>query len=1058
MLAPVRSAADEPSDAAAGLRGLCVHLGAGDGRRTVALAKAGESVVHALATNAATVAATVMAAGLDDRTSVEPWVSDRLPYSDRSVDLVVAEAGCGVDEAEIRRVLTPGGRALIANSSGWRTVSGKPAAGADSWTHSRHGADANPVSCDAALTRVSKEPPDRLRWINDVTKIWPHAFRVAGDSVFLFRAEQAMSDGRVIANTPMSARVRCRSAWNGTLLWDGLFPDVAPHNGMGRPVATAARVYLHNKHILAVDAATGKEVAKSDLAPFSLIVPDDGRRGVVVARTAEAIVGLDGETLAERWRVELPLPASATKAQRGLARAWSVTVVVADATTAYTVGDEGTQRVVRAIALNDGKARPLAEGFNFGEEAWPMLVSEHVLVVAGKGYVAGIPADGRGAPWRLAIRQASRGKDGKVALSDADVASLAMTCSLVHEGRLWMRDSLTLVFGDAPQPETPPAKVGWTGIDLKRGVPVAQIGYPTERPWGGINLPENATGLYVPGKLAQPSGRNWSHRCYADVAFPNAILSQTAEIVGFAGEEPLHLRGVRGQCGIGFGLGAGALFTPPNQCIGCYPMIRGMNAYEPRAKTGLVPVADAARLERGPAYGAVTPGSSATAGWPMYRGNVRRTGCSDEDVNPGTLVTNWCTATPGRATQAVVSEGALVVAAIVSGRITALDSATGARRWEYALPSRVDTAPTISGGMVFAGCHDGRVYALALADGRLVWRFTAALGERRIVAGDRVESPWPVMGAVLAHDGLVHVVAGHHTSVEGGLLFWGLDPATGDVRYRQTFTGIKGSDAVILPTHWYRHEEVALNNVLLGGKVGQVPVIRLYDEWGGWDFRSQDGTLLRQHQAVPQPGWPKERVSPGPVTEVDRWPWVGHDRVTAGMLLRGESLTYRQTLETDPRTRFSGSTGRMFVCPRPGARLALLMVGGGWTKVDPEPWIVPTDPKVFSEPKNFAEDPARKAADTWAPKGFPVEAAGATITNEKVLWLTGRTAAEGQGTASTPPGSALIAVSMDDGQQLGRWDFPGDVAFEGLSVAGGRIYIVQTDGTVRCFESRAGGG
>ena len=1061
LLGCLRSAraVDSAIEAATGLHGLCVHLGAGDGSRTVALAKASQAVIHALAADADAAAAAVRAAGLDGRVSVEPWTLAQLPYGDRSADLVVAEANCGVPEPEIQRILVPGGRALIADGAGWRTVRGAPAEGMDDWTHNRRGADANPVSRDRALTKVSQSPPDRLRWVNDATRIWPHAFRVANGRVYYFRSEQADSDGRVIANTPMSARIRCRSAWNGVLLWEGLYPDVAPHNSRNRPVVTANHVYLHNKHTIAVDAATGKAVAKSELSPFALIAPDDGRAGVVVARLADAVVGLDAQTLVERWRAPLPLAQGAAKVVKGASSAWSVTCVVADPTTAYTIAELDNRLRARAVDLKDGQVRALGDEIDLGTDAWPMLVAEGVLVVAGKSFVAGIPTDQKGAPWRLTVRNCKRGADGKAAYSDVNVPQLAMTCSLVQGGRLWMRDGLGLVFGDADPPAAAPAKVGWTAIDLRRGVPVAQIGYPTTRPWGGINLPENATGPFVMGDLSQPSGRNWSHRCYADIAFPNAILSQTTEIVGFDGSEPLHLRGIRGQCAIGFGLGSHALFTPPNQCIGCYAMIRGMVAYEPRAATGALSVEDSARLVRGPAYGAPLAAARAltTTAWPMYRADVQRTGCSPEAVDPRSLVPAWSTPTAGRSTQAIVAEGMVVVAAIESGRITALDARTGAKQWETGLPSRVDTAPTIHGGLVLVGCHDGRVYALTLADGRLAWRFTVAPFERRIVSGDRVESAWPVYGAVLVHDGLVHAVAGHHTTVEGGLQFWGLEPATGAIRYRQTFTGIKGPQAVILPTHWYKHEEVALNNVLLGGKIGDTSVIRLYDEWGGWDFRSKDGTFLRQHQAVPQPGWPRARVSPGPVTEADRWPWVGHDRVAAGLILRGQPLTHANALEVDPRTRFSGTTGCFFVCPRPGARLMLLKVKGPKTTLDPEPWIVPTDPKVYAEPKAFNEDPARKAADTWEPQTFGLEASGAMITNEKVFWMAGRVAAESP-TSSTsspaPPTSALVAINIGDGKQLGRWEFPGGVTFEGLSAAGGRVYVAQDDGTVRCFAPK----
>jgi outer membrane protein assembly factor BamB/SAM-dependent methyltransferase len=1037
-------------------RGLCVHLGAVDGERTVAVAEAGEMVVHALGTNADAVARAVRAAGLDGRVSVEHWDLPRLPYSDRSADLVVAEDGCGVPEKEIRRVLTPGGQALIAKGNGWRTVKGEPAAGADNWTHIRRAADANPVSRDTALENVTLEAPDRLRWINDTTVIWPHVLRVAGDRVFLIRMLRAKDDGGA-QKTPDQAHVKCRSAWNGILLWEGFFPDIGPSESRRRQIATPERLYMFDKSILSVDAATGKEIARSPIRPFEILAPDDGKAGIVVARTSNTVVGLDAATLTEKWSVKSDMPDSAVgKGVRGGPRAWSVCTVVSDGKHAYTVGQVGTNLGVIAVALKNGASRSIGEGFDLGREAYPVLVSEGVLVVAGKGYVAGIPTAGGDAPWKLAVGTVTRSKDGKTLRSDVDVPAHAMLCSMAHEGRLWLRDSLGMVFGDAPPQENPPRMVGWTGIDLRRGVPVGQIGYPTDRPWGGIDVPENALGQYV-AKLTHASGRNWSNRCYADIAFPKAILSQTTEIVGFDGSDPLHLRGVRGQCGIGYALGAGAMITPPNQCIGCYPMVRGMIAYEPRAATGALPIEDGERLVRGPAYGVqpAAAGGRAGASWPMYRRDPMRTGCSPDAVAADGLVELWAVPTPGRCTQAVIADGTVLVAAIDSGRIVALDAASGARRWETGLPSRVDTAPTLHGGIAFVGCHDGRVYALSLADGRCVWRFTAAPMERRIVSGDRVESPWPVMGAVLVFDGAVHATAGHHTSLDGGLQMWGLDPATGAVRYKRVFSGIKGPEASILPTHWYKHEEVALNNVFLGGTIGDTPIVRLYDEWGGWDFKSADGALLRQHKAVPQPGWPKGRVSPGEVTPDDRWPWVGHDRVTAANLLRGLPITYANTLETDPRTRFSGAMGHIFLCPRPGATSILLNAKGGKTRIDPEPWVVPADPKVYSEPKAFAEHAERKAADTWAPVTFPLEAAGAMITGEKVLWLAGKAWVEPStnviAAIAPAPSGTMVAVSIADGSQLGKWDFVGGVTFEGLSAAGGRVYLAQDDGTVRCF-------
>lgn len=682
---------------------------------------------------------------------------------------------------------------------------------------------------------------------------------------------------------------------------------------------------------------------------------------------------------------------------------------------------------------------------------WSLL--EGILLIAGKGYVAGVNVKGAGKSWRLPVANISLDtKKGTVNRSDVDMTAQAMSCSLVFQGKVYFRNDLYMRFGDGDEAPQVPEIVGWTEVDLASGKVLRRIGYPTKRPWGGIDAAQNATAVFT-AKLSQAVGRNWSHRCYPDIALPSAILSQTTEIVPFDGSEPLHMRGVRGQCTVGYGLGAMAMFTPPNQCLGCYPMIRGMVAYEQKADSGATTIADADRLVKGEGSQPKVQHESVPSEWTMYRGNVQRTGCTSEKIDPQNLVPSWSVTTSGgRGTQAVILDGILVIAGINTGRITALNAQTGATVWETSLPGRIDTAPSLAKGKVFVGCHDGYVYALNLYTGNQVWRFNAAPKQRRIVVADRVESAWPVLGSVLVHDGLVHAMAGHHTSVEGGLHLWGLDPETGEKRYHENFTGIKGEKAQVLPAHWYKHEEAALNNILFGGKVGETSIVRLYDEWGGWDFRSKDGTFLRQHEAIPQPGWPKGRVTPGPVTLDDRWPWVGHDRMTSALLMQGLPMTYANGFDIDPRTRFSGSPSSIYFCPRSGTTAVILRVNGGKTTVDPEPWMVPTDPKIFGDGKPFAMDPTRKAADIWTPITVPVEAAAGMITNERVIWFAGTVLPQpASATQASVVSSALVAVNIDACQQVGRWDFPGTVAYEGLSAANGRIFVVQSDGTVRSF-------
>jgi outer membrane protein assembly factor BamB len=49
-------------------------------------------------------------------------------------------------------------------------------------------------------------------------------------------------------------------------------------------------------------------------------------------------------------------------------------------------------------------------------------------------------------------------------------------------------------------------------------------------------------------------------------------------------------------------------------------------------------------------------------------------------------------------------------------------------------------------------------------------------------------------------------------------------------------------------------------------------------------------------------------------------------------------------------------------------------------------------------------------------------------------------------------GALLMAVSAGDGEEMGRWPLSSPPVFDGMAVAGGRLYITMMDGHVRCFR------
>jgi len=88
-----------------------------------------------------------------------------------------------------------------------------------------------------------------------------------------------------------------------------------------------------------------------------------------------------------------------------------------------------------------------------------------------------------------------------------------------------------------------------------------------------------------------------------------------------------------------------------------------------------------------------------------------------------------------------------------------------------AVPTALERAWTKSVG--------GRLTAPVVADGALAWRYRAAPRDRRMGARGRLESVWPVSGAVLVLDGVVYASAGRSPYLDGGIFLVGLDARTG---------------------------------------------------------------------------------------------------------------------------------------------------------------------------------------------------------------------------------------------------------------------------------------
>jgi len=136
-----------------GIRGgLIVHLGCGDGKRTVEFYANDRYLVHGLDTDPGDVSRArqqIAAIRLYGKVSVDTFDGIHLPYIDNLVNLLVAEDLGNVSMDEVMRVLCPGGVACIRHEGKWsRTVKAWPSE-IDEWTHYMHGPDNNAVAKSA---------------------------------------------------------------------------------------------------------------------------------------------------------------------------------------------------------------------------------------------------------------------------------------------------------------------------------------------------------------------------------------------------------------------------------------------------------------------------------------------------------------------------------------------------------------------------------------------------------------------------------------------------------------------------------------------------------------------------------------------------------------------------------------------------------------------------------------------------------------------------------------------------------------------------------------------
>ena len=788
LVAPARVSGQERDDvraqaaqilAASGVKGgLVVHVGCGDGRLTAALRAAERFLVHGIATNAADVdraRAAIRERGLYGTVSVDVWDGAALPYADNLVNLlVVSGVECRVSGAEVKRVLAPNGVAITrdapaciprpaSRSADGFVVFTKPwPAEIDEWTHYLHGADGNPVAHDALVG-----PPKRLQWVGSPAWARHHDHMAsmtslvsAGGRLFYIFDEGSPASIQL----PSVWRLNARDAFSGTILWKRnierwntrQYPlKSGPAHLLRRLVAAGDRVYVTlgiDAALSALDAVTGESVRTYEDTQYT--------REIVLSEGVLLLVADTAPSRLPEWRREATYVWDNThRANRDWG--WQGTtrrVLAHDAATGrrlwgaeFPVAPCSLAAAGGRVVFHDGK-QLICLSRRDGTTLWvreevpiriPVFTSTgpRVLIYGDVVLYAGSDANmsGYSVSDGTKLWEQKRKPSGHLSLQDLFVVDgLVWTAAIAasnHDGIFAGYDAVT---GEKKREFDPDIKVQW-----------------------------------------------FHHRCYPSKATDRYLITARngTEFVDVQEEHWNVNHWVRGGCIYGVMPCNGMVYAPMHSC-GCQleAKLTGFNALSaaPVPAPSRSDLAPETRLERGPAYGKAASAPAAASDWPTYRHDAARSGATSGSVS-SSLKQAWACDVGGKLSALTIANGMVFTASVNAHTLHALDAATGKVLWTYTTGGRIDSPPTYFQGLAIFGSADGCAYAVRASDGVLAWRFRAAPVDRRMVAWEQVESAWPVHGSVLIQDGVLHCTAGRSMFLDGGIRYLRLDPMTGQL-------------------------------------------------------------------------------------------------------------------------------------------------------------------------------------------------------------------------------------------------------------------------------------
>ena len=338
---------------------------------------------------------------------------------------------------------------------------------------------------------------------------------------------------------------------------------------------------------------------------------------------------------------------------------------------------------------------------------------------------------------------------------------------------------------------TPPTYLG--AFDAKKGNPL----WKKENPGGAFGTLPSPDGLWLldhgknavvldprTGAQARDFPIKGLGKCFPPTGCGNFLLYCSSSYLDLKSGVETNQGTVRSPCALGHVPANGLTYFLPHHCD-CNITLRGFLAMAARSKSKTwLPDGK----EGSPQLFTAGPAPAAAAelpeDWPMYRKDAARSNFTTAKL-PAELKPLWSEKLgSSRLTQAVSAYGLVCTTEPQSHRVFARDAATGKELWSFAADGRTEWPPALSKGLCLFSTGAGSVYALDARTGREVWRLRAAPAEKYIAEEGQFASTWPVIGGVLPQNGEIFFTCGRSASVDGGMWIFGADAATGKVRWR----------------------------------------------------------------------------------------------------------------------------------------------------------------------------------------------------------------------------------------------------------------------------------